>query len=332
VIDTLSDVLRHVRLTGAVFFTIHATEPWVADSAPARLIAPHISGGVEHVIPYHVLFEGTGWGGLIGEPAIRLEAGDIIVFPHGDPHVISSAPGMRGGPSADAYDMKGQLPVAMSIEGGGPSRAQITCGFLGCDARPFNPLLSNLPRVLHARGSGESGSVLRSLCELALAESKEPSAGGHCMLSRLSELLFVEVVRRHLSTMPPEKVGWLSGLRDEHVGRALQTLHHRPAHPWTLEELARGVGVSRSLLAERFAHLVGIPPMQYLAEWRVQLAASLLRTTTASLAEIADSVGYGSETALSRAFKRCVGVAPALYRRGTPPSPASPAVADPSTS
>jgi len=207
-----------------------------------------------------------------------------------------------------------RVPLTMSIHGGGPDRARLVCGFLGCDARPFNPLLDALPRVIHLRAA-EGDDVLRKLVELAVVESAEPRPGGDCALSRLSELLFVEVVRRYVAQLPVEGVGWFAGLRDDNVGRALGKLHQRPAHDWSLEELARACGLSRSVLAERFAELVGIPPIQYLAQWRIQLAASLLRSGKASLAEIADRVGYGSEAALSRAFKRQLGIAPALYRR-----------------
>ena len=314
--DTLSDVLRAVRLTGAVFFAVDASAPWVAETPKGTDVAPHIMPGAEHIIAYHVIAAGTCWGGLIDEPAVKLEAGDIIVFPQGDPHVISSAPGMRGQPHIDAYRTvhDSRVPLAVSIRGGGPRREQVVCGYLGCDARPFNPLLATLPRVMHLQPQGEA-DVLHRLVELAVAESSAPRAGGDCVLSRVSELLFVEVVRRYVAQLPPEGVGWFAGLRDENIGRALQKLHERPAHDWSLEELAKESGLSRSVLAERFAHLVGLPPIQYLAEWRIQLAASLLRGGKASLAEIADRVGYGSEAALSRAFKRHVGVAPAHYRR-----------------
>jgi AraC-like DNA-binding protein len=277
--------------------------------------------GVEHVIEYHVVTAGSCWGGLVDEPAIRLEAGDVIVFPQGDAHVMSSAPGMRGRPDMDAHLTASQkrLPIAISFSGGG-DRAAVICGFLGCDARPFNPLLSALPRVIHVKKSGDPDSILRRFVDLALAESTAPSSGSGCVLARLSELLFVEVVRRYVAALPNEDAGWLSGLRDDGVGRALQKLHERPAHQWSLEELAKETGMSRSMLAERFAHFVGVPPIQYLTQWRMQLAASLLRTTSATLAGIADRVGYGSEAALSRAFKRWVGVAPAAYRRGELPS------------
>jgi len=316
--DTLSEVLRAVRLTGAVFFAVDASAPWVAETPPGREVAPYIFPGVEHVIEYHVVTAGSCWGGLVDEVPLRLEAGDVIVFPQGDGHVISSAPGMRGLPEPDAVRraQSQQLPIALRIDGGGAERAELICGFLGCDARPFNPLLSTLPRVLHVPRRAAEDSVIEQLVRLALSESGARRAGGECMLARLSELLFVEIVRRHVATLPPDNVGWLAGLRDEQIGRVLAKLHDRPAHDWSLEGLGREVGLSRSVLAERFTHFVGVPPMQYLAQWRMQLAATLLSSTTLGLGEIAERVGYGSETALSRAYKRWVGVAPAEWRKG----------------
>lgn len=327
--DTLSEVLRAVRLTGAVFFSVEARPPWVAEAPPGHEIAPYIMNGVEHVIEYHVVTTGSCWGGLIDENPIRVEAGDIIVFPHGDAHVMSSSPGMRGSPEMDpAIVRPSRLPIAIEMDGGasGGDQVGLICGFLGCDARPFNPLLATLPKVMHvSRASGDG--VIEQFVKLALLESTSQRAGGECVLARLSELMFVEVVRRYVASLPPENVGWLAGLRDESIGRALGKLHHSPAHGWTLDELAREVGMSRSVLAERFTHFVGIPPMQYLAQWRMQLAASLLSSTSLSLAELAERVGYGSEAALSRAFKRWVGVAPADWRRGkrsVPPKASEP--------
>jgi AraC-like DNA-binding protein len=317
--DTLSEVLRVVRLKGAVFFAVDASAPWVAEAATGRELGRHIMPGVEHVIEYHVVTKGSCWGGLIDEAPIRLQEGDIIVFPQGDAHVMSSAPGMRGTPELDSVRqaLTSRLPLAVAMHGGGKERAELICGFLGCDARPFNPLLSTLPRVLHVpRSVASSDGLLDQFVKLALSESTQHRAGGECVLARLSELMFVEVVRRYLSTLPSENVGWLAGLRDESIGRVLAKIHDRPAHAFTLDDLAREVGVSRSVLAERFTHFVGIPPMQYLAQWRMQLAATLLSSTSMSLAEIAAEVGYGSETALSRAYKRQVGVAPADWRRG----------------
>ena len=190
------------------------------------------------------------------------------------------------------------------------------CGFLGCDARPFNPLLATLPRVLHVPRQASDGGLLEQFVKLALPESTDPSARRRLVLARLSELLFVEVVRRYLATLPPENVAGWPACATTASAACCGKLHDRPAHDWSLDELAREVGLSRSVLAERFTHFVGVPPMQYLAQWRMQLAASLLSSTSMNLAEIAERVGYGSEAALSRAYKRWVGVAPADWRQG----------------
>jgi AraC-like DNA-binding protein len=314
--DTLSEVLRAVRLNGAIFFAIDASEPWVIETPSGAELAPYLMPGVEHVIEYHVIAAGSCLGGVVDGSPVRLEAGDIIVFPQGDAHVLSSAPGMRGIRETESLTKArtARLPLAIEMGGGGADHTKIICGFLGCDSRPFNPLLATLPRVMHVPRGSDDG-VLEQFVKLALAESTSTRAGGEAVLARLSELMFVEVVRRYVSRLPPENVSWLAGLRDESVGRVLGKLHDRPAHDWSLDELAREVGMSRSVLVERFTHFVGIPPMHYLAQWRMQLAATLLASTTMSLAEIADQVGYGSETALSRAYKRSVGVAPAEWRR-----------------
>lgn len=311
--DALSEVLRAVRLQGAVFFDVKATAPWVVSAPAARSIAPRVLPGAEHVIEYHVVAVGGCWGNIEGGEPQRLEAGDIIVFPQGDAHVMSSEPGMRTAPqSADLFirPIDGRLPLVMN-DGGGGARTHLVCGFFGCDARPFNPLLATLPRMIHIRGGG---GLVDHFVRMAVAESTERGAGSECVLARLSELMFVEIVRRHVASLPPEQTGWLAGLRDEFVGRALAALHARPAHDWTLDELGAAVGLSRSALAERFAHLVGLPPMQYLASWRMQLAAGMLAGGSAAIAEIAGAVGYGSEAAFSRAFKKLVGTSPAAWR------------------
>jgi AraC-like DNA-binding protein len=315
VADPLSDVLHSVRLSGVVFFHIEASSPWVAEAPPARAVAGNLIPNAEHVIEFHVVTRGACWGGIVGEPPLRLEAGDVVAFPQGDPHVLAATPGMRAQPDLVAYAraLAGPAPVRVALGGGGPDRAELFCGFLGCDARPFNPLLAALPRVLHARAQG--GGALRQFIDAAVEESSARRPGGESVLARLSELMFVEVVRRHLEARPAGGTGWLAGLRDDHVGRALAALHRRPEHAWTLDELARRAGLSRSSLAERFVELVGHPPMQYLARWRMQLAAGLLAGGSASVAQVADEVGYASEAAFSRAFKKIVGVPPAAWRR-----------------
>ncbi|HYP90640.1 MAG TPA: AraC family transcriptional regulator, partial [Polyangiaceae bacterium] len=272
-----------------------------------------LARGAKHVIGYHVVTRGSCWVSMAGEPALELVAGAVLVFPHGDPYVISSQPERLDGALSTASTVC--VPLAVKRQQGAAASARVICGFLGCDERPFDPLLSTLPRVMPLGAEPEDESVTRRLTELALVESRSSGAGSSCVLARLGELLFVDAVRRYVAVRPPNPAGWLAGLHDEQIGRALSKLHERPAQPWSLEDLAKAAGMSRSALAERFAHFVGVPPMQYLAQWRMQLAASLLRGSKSSIAEIADRVGYGSEAALSRAFKRRLGVAPTPYRR-----------------
>jgi AraC-like DNA-binding protein len=318
--DPLSDVLRAVRLTGAVFFLVDAGSPWEAHVPDGAAVAPVVLPRAQHVISYHVVTRGSCWGGLLDDRSVRLDAGDVLVLPHGDPYFIGTAPT----PPAD-LDMSrdlaflremvaGRLPFCVR-DGKGRDRLHLVCGFLGCDLRPFNPLLATLPRLLRVRGAyGAPRDPLTRLIDFTLDEAREPRAGGDSVRIRLSELLFVEVVRRHLATLAGEQTGWLAGLRDPMVGRALTLLHGRPAQPWSLPSLAKDAGASRSALAERFTHLVGMPPMQYLTRWRIQVAARLLSDGDAKVATVAREVGYDSEAAFSRAFKKIAGVPPAAWR------------------
>jgi AraC-like DNA-binding protein len=310
-IDVLSDVLSTVRLKSAVFFDVTCLAPWATEAPEGHLIAPSVLPGTEHLIPYHAVTSGACWGGVIGEEPVRLEAGDIIVLPQGHPHALSSAPGMRRATDLSVYvrPPDGQLPVPLTL-GEGTEMTRLVCGYLGCDAHPFNPLLESLPKILVVR---DREGWLTRFVDLALSESREKRAGGQSVLSKVSELMFVEVLRRYLEGLGSGQTGWLAGLRDAHTGRALSLLHEKPRHPWTLDELAHEVGLSRSALAERFTHLVGQPPMQYLAQWRMQVAAGML-AKGARVVEAASEVGYDSEAAFSRAFKRVVGMSPALWR------------------
>ena len=266
--DTLSDVLQGIRLTGAVFFDLHASAPWASASAAGDLVAPRLMPGVQHLISYHVIADGECWAAIRGTAPLHLTAGDIVVFPHGDAHILSSAPGMKAEPRLSVYESavaRGALPLAAEIGRTGGAVTHVICGFLGCDIRPFNPLVATLPRVVHVRDrAGATRGWLSQLVHVALAESRDRRPGGHAVLARVSELLFVEAVRRHLDSLPPAATSWLAGLRDGAVGRALAALHRQPSHPWSLEELAREAGASRSTLADRFTTLVGRAPMQYL--------------------------------------------------------------------
>jgi AraC-like DNA-binding protein len=313
--DALSDVLRSVRLTGAIFFDIQASEPWVAETPQGSSIVGAMFPGSEHLICYHVITQGSCWASISGQPPMRLSAGDIIVMPHGDTHVLSSTIGLRRTPDMSLYRLPsdGQLPISISMGDPKGEPTHFVCGFLGCDARPFNPLLAALPPVLVV--SDRAGGALAAYVQFALAESKEPRMGGQGVLGRLSELMFVDVVRRYLEKLPAERTDWLAGLRDPLVGRALAALHRNPARAWTIESLARHVGLSRSALAERFTQFVGQPPMQYLTNWRMQLAANHLLSGTESVAVIGNRVGYESEAAFSRAFKKVVGTPPSQWRK-----------------
>lgn len=327
--DVLSDLLRAVRFRGALFYYIEGADPWVAEAPASCEIVSAIMPGAGHVIEFHGIAKGSCWAAIVGEPPIRLEAGDVILFPQGDPHVMSSAPGLRAGQvDVGVYftPRPPQLPFALGVneqgvttarlDGGGRDRATVVCGFLGCDARPFNPLLASLPRVLHLPGVASSPDswVARFLASV-VDESSRKRPGGEAVLERMSEMLFVEALRRYVDTLPPGQTGWLAGMRDPGVGRVLALLHERPSEPWTLERLGEAAGLSRSVLHERFTHFIGQPPMQYLAEWRMQLAAARLRETDAKVLEIALDVGYESEAAFSRAFRRVVGMAPGAWRR-----------------
>jgi len=317
-IDVLSDLLRTVRLSGGVFFNVRAVAPWVAAAPHSSHLAASLRPGAEHVIPYHVVVEGECFAGLVDGEKVRMKAGDVIVIPHGDPHVLADRPDRSADPDPGQYGalQNVDLPVRVDVGGEGPSSARLVCGFLGCDTRPFNPLLETLPAVIHQSSSSASDAPwLRHFLDVAVAESEQKRAGGDAVLARLSELMFVEVLRHYVDSLPAGQPGWLAGMRDPAIARALTRLHASPGHPWTLESLAEEVAVSRSVLAERFAQLVGTPVMQYLARWRMQVAAGLLAQGGSKIAEIALEVGYDSEAAFSRAFKKLVGASPGAWRR-----------------
>ncbi|MFN8623605.1 MAG: AraC family transcriptional regulator [Chloroflexota bacterium] len=337
--DILSDVLRAVRLRGAVYFTFEGQERWTAEAPAAHDLIPAVMPEAEHLLEFHGLVSGSCWAFTVPDGApVRLEAQDVILFPQGDAHVVASEPGLRPRSTAglaDAWFGGGSsqpLPKWITVRGevvaerslpvvAAEGQASVVCGFLGFDARPFNPLLAALPRVLKVSGATLGpDSWVTTFLRTAAAESALRRPGSQAVLERMSEMLFVEVLRRHLEALPPDETGWLAGIHDPVVGPALAMLHAEPAAGWTIDGLADAVHASRSGLAERFTLLVGHPPMQYLARWRMQLASGMLRDSGATVSEIAVSVGYDSEAAFSRAFKRIVGVAPSAWRAGVRPS------------
>ena len=314
--DPLSDVLKTVRLTGAVFFEIAALGPWAVASPPRDLILPKILPGADHLIAYHVVTAGRCFATAAGGQPMPLKAGEVVVFTQGQPHIMSSQPGMRvQPPTADVLEVAaaGRKPFEFSY-GDGPASTRLVCGYFACDARPFNPLLESLPPMFKAGDARGEGWIV-DFIRIAVAEAADNHAGRDSVLAKLSELMFVDVLRRYLAALPSGQVGWLAGLRDPTIGRALSLMHAKPRHNWTIEELAQQAGLSRSVIAERFTQLVGLPPMHYLARWRMQIAAELLSRSNANIASVAAETGYGSEASFSRAFKKMVGVAPSAWRR-----------------
>jgi AraC-like DNA-binding protein len=316
--DALSDVLRTIRLNGAAFFDVTVRAPWVLAAPSSDKCAPFVMPQAKHVIEYHVVTKGSCWAGLMDQPPIRLEAGDILIFPQGDAHIFSSEPGLSTEPMMEVYQqLEGtQLPVPIQAGSGDGEEARIVCGFLGFEEALRHPLMDALPRVLHAPARARApDDWLDGFIPQVVAECENRRPGGESILARMSELMFVEVVRQYVESLPQAERGWLAGLRDRAVGRALNLMHGRPSHCWTLEGMAEEIGLSRSSLAERFSEFVGCPPMQYLTNWRMQLATGLLSGGNTNIAEIAERVGYESEAAFSRAFKRSLGLAPATWRK-----------------
>jgi AraC-like DNA-binding protein len=318
--DPLSDVLRAIHFTRTVYYTVDAAVPWPAIEVPrGAAIAPGLGPRTRTVLSYHVIVEGGCWTGLAepgGPDAIALERGDVVVYPRGDAYFLAPDPTLRTQGGADATGMNallagvadGSIPAGFRHGPEDAERTRFVCGFLGSDAPPFNPLLEALPRMLVVRNAG--GRLAR-LVELALAEVD--GAGAASVRERLSESMFIETIRLHLARGGP---GWLDGLGDPLVGRALTLIHAEPAEAWTTASLARRSGASRSTLADRFTRVVGQPPMHYLTAWRMRLAADRLDIPETTVADAAHAAGYDSEAAFSRAFKRASGVTPGAWRAG----------------
>lgn len=332
-VDVLSEVLRVVRLSGALHFRAEFSQPWAILSSPPEILAARFKPGAEVITPFHIATEGrcyVSWG---TSPAILLEVGDVVIFPRGTQHVLASDPGLQPTPIREIYrPVEGQVAVLQFGGGGAPCR--FVCGFLHSDQK-FNPLLDAMPTMLCVRVRGPSliieahtdaapyaepvtldenpgwwQTAIRHLAE----ESTRPGPGNRAVIARLSELLFMEILRWQLRYVGRGHGGWLAGLADPQVGRALTLLHGEPARDWTVDDLARQSGVSRAALARRFAELVGDSPMQYLTGWRMHLARHMLRESGLNIAELAARVGYESEAAFSRAFRRVMGVPPAAWR------------------
>lgn len=313
--DALSELLKAVKLSGAMFFHADCSAPWCLHSPASSKLGEHVAWPAAHVIEFHLLVEGRGYV-RVGEETTPLAAGDIVMIPHGDAHF------MGNGTGCETIDGERALPdilgerLKLSHLGGGGERTRLICGYLACEGRLIRPALAGLPHVVrvHIR-SDAAGQWLENSIRHAVDHAAGAAPGSGVIVARLAEVLFAETLRRYLSQLPAERTGWLAGARDPAVGRGLAALHRRPAHPWTLDELAQEAGVSRSALTEHFARYLGQAPMAYLTDWRLELGAESLRTTSRSVVQIAAAVGYDSEAAFNRAFKRRFGSPPARYRQ-----------------
>ena len=327
--DALSAVLDAVRLTGAVFLDLELRAQWSYLNVPVRKVADLLMPEADHVVPYHLIVEGACYARLVDGDPVALRAGDVILFPQGDRHVLTTA--SQAALRLDPVDISGASlekllkpgNVAEVRKGRTGKATRIVCGFLACERRLAEPLLVSLPRLLKvSMRDGGTATWVQSSIRHSVAESESKRPGSAMVLSRLSQVLFAEAIRHYMDELPRGQAGWLAALRDRYVGRALALLHEQPAYPWTLDELAKKVGMSRSALSDRFNALLGVPPMQYLTRWRISLAATQLLAGNAPMIRIATDVGYESEAAFNRAFKREFGLPPAAWRKqsaGKPP-------------
>lgn len=314
--DALSDVLRVAHLTGGVFLHAEFFEPWcVVSQLKPEYCAPFL-GPTSHLILYHYVAEGKLQVKLEGEEPFEIASGEVVMFARNDLHLMGSQLDLPPLMATDIIVPSPNGGLYTISHGSQGARTRLVCGFLGCDTVESNLLISTLPRALRLNvEEGSAAEWIRSTFEYAANEVATGRPGSETVLAKLSELLFVETVRRYADTLPEGEIGWLAGLRDDYVARVLALFHRDIARPWTVDELGREVGLSRSALGERFTRLIGIAPMHYLANLRMQVAAQKLRDSSASLAQVANTVGYESEAAFSRAFKKAFLTAPATWRR-----------------
>ena len=313
--DVLSEVLKVVRLDGAVFYNAEFSSPWSVRSPPSRALASYLAPGAGHVIIYHLLTEGRGYARLEDGERMPLEAGDIVIFPHGDAHIMDNGARVKTVDLGKELERIVSQGLKIARMGGGGELTKYVCGFMTCEPRLAQVLLGGLPRLFKVNIRNDAaGRWLENSIRFSAAEADASRAGSEAVLAKLSEALFVETLRRYIVLLPEQQTGWLAGARDPEVGKALAMMHRYPARPWTIADLAREAGTSRSVLAERFRHYLGEPPMAYLTRWRLQLGAQMLSSGSYSVAQIAAEVGYESEPAFNRAFKREFKLPPARFR------------------
>jgi AraC family transcriptional regulator, alkane utilization regulator len=333
--DVLSDVLRVVRLSGAVFFTADFSSPWALESPIPDMLALAVIPEAECVVLFHILVDGECEVECREHPLTTMASGDVIVFPRGDQHTMRSQGAGSATPLASIFSPGEHDEPSQLSYGGGGRTSRFVCGYLNCDQR-FGPLVEALPTMLLVRSRDDYSTIvavdasgsrltvvpqgssnwLGTTLKFTVNEARAARPGNVAILGRLTELMFVEILREYMQRLPASAGGWFAAVNDPHVGKALRLLHANPVRGWTVDELAREVALSRSVLAQRFVELVGEAPMRYLANWRMQLAKQMMREGTHNIQEVAARVGYDSEAAFNRAFKRATGSPPATWRKG----------------
>jgi AraC-like DNA-binding protein len=314
--DAFSEVLSAVRLKGALFFCGEFSEPWAIAAPPAAALASALALGEPHLVVFHLVVEGVAGASLPDGRTLPLEPGDIVMFPHGDPHELRSAAGSRHVDSGSILTKIVNRDLSPLRAGGGGDSTRFVCGYMACDRVLCAPILEGLPAMLKVNvRTDRAGHWLEGSLLHLVDEASSNLAGSDALLAKVSEALFVDTLRRYVAGLPEQQTGWLAGARDPVVSRSLALLHGQVDRPWTIAELAADVGVSRTALVDRFARYLSEPPMAYLTRWRLQLAAQALTTSSRGVADIAAEVGYESEAAFNRAFKRHFGSPPARYRR-----------------
>lgn len=323
--DVLSEVLSAIRLQGALFFNAEFSAPWWLSSSGAAGIAPYLPSKDVRLIMFHFLTEGRAYASLTSGEQIELSAGDIVVFPGGNPHLIGNGFPKRPVDSFRRFAKNVKDGLKAVRFGGGGEITKFVCGYMACDPQLCDVLLAGLPQMLKVPvASGPSGEWIENSIRFSVGASSEADAGTSLVVGKLSEVLFVETLRRYIGMLPEQETGWLAGVRDPNLAKALALLHRDPAQLWTVPALAKKVGLSRTRLAERFRHFLGMSPITYLTDWRMRLGADALRRTDKSVLDIALSVGYSSEAAFNRAFKRVYKTPPAQFRRADRPDQIAP--------
>ena len=313
--DALSEVLKIVKLSGALFFNAEFSAPWCVASSQSSRLAPLLCPGAGHVIIYHYLAGGRAYSQLPDGSRCDLGPGDVVIFPHGNAHILGNG-ACKPVDSLKAFANNLSNGLKVARYGGGGELTNFVCGYMACDPGLSEVILAGLPSMLVVNIANDpAGRWMANSIQFSVREAGGLGTGSDVVLARLSEVLFIETLRRFIQDMPDHQKGWLAGARDPVIGEALALLHKDPAHPWTVAGLSHQVGVSRTRFAERFRHFLGEPPMAYLARWRLKLAAEMLASSNANVGEIAAGVGYASEAAFNRIFKREFGCPPAQFRR-----------------